>query len=487
MASLYDPSPIQQEFHLCPADEILFAGSAGPGKSLALLMDPIQTQLFFEHERWRKGQIQQSEGWAIHFRREFPMLAQTLDRAHRFFPKIDQKVHWNGDSYTFTFQCGYKIQFGHMKNLNDWQNYDSNQYTHLAFDEVVQFEKEQYEALRTRVRSSDPEMARRKRVVSATNPSGNWVREMFVDPCPEGRRLMVTKLKMDDGSIEKRTRIFIPATLKDNPDAAFRRDYERTLQGAPEHIRKARLYGDWYVIAGAFYINEWDPKVHIVEPFKLPSGWTRFRSGDWGYKSPGCVHWWAVDTDGNLTCYREYTFQNTYVDDVARKIREIEIADGVWDEKRDCSKLTGPLDTQAWEQRGQRGPTMAEVMANHGVYWTKCEKNKYSAVQQFIRRLKQRDRVRKDADPIPGIRFFHTCRNAIKTIPALGTSETDAELPADGGPDHWHDSVLYACSYRSLSAESDVAPAKRDYEDDLELQRKKRRQSSGGRHGYGYW
>lgn len=481
MSLLYTPSPIQQEFHLCPADEILFAGSAGPGKSLALLMDPIQTQLVYEHERVKRREIQRSTGWAIHFRREFPMLAQTLDRAHTYFPKIDPKVHWNGDAYTFTFSCGYKFQFAHLKNPKDWQNYDSNQYTHLGFDELRQFEEEQYIRLATRVRSSDPELQKRKRIVSCTNPDPGWVRQRFIEPAPQGKKLLVTKVPLDDGTIAERTRIFIPATLKDNPDAAFRRDYELQLQDKPEHIRKSLLYGDWFVVAGAFFATEWYPNIHVCEPFKLPTGWKRFRSSDWGYKSPGCVHWWAVDTEGNFTCYREYTFQNTYVDDVAKQIREFERADGTWDEKSDISKLTGPLDTQAWEQRGQKGPSMAEVFASKGVYWEKCEKNKLASVQQLIRRLRQRSKLRAGDDGVPGIRFFKTCRKAITTIPSIGTDDKNAELPADGGQDHWLDSALYACAYRTIAADSDIGPQRRDEEDELLDRRRLKR----GRYGYG--
>jgi hypothetical protein len=481
-ASLYNPSPVQQEFHLCPADEILFAGSAGPGKSLALLMDPIQTQLVYEHERWQRQEIHQSLGWAIHFRREFPMLEQTLDRARRIFPKLDPGVKWNGDTHMFTFSCGYKIQFAHMKNEGDWMNYDSSEYSGLYFDELTQFTEEQYKRLVSRVRSSDPVLQKRKRIVSATNPDANWVRDYFVEPCPTGRKLLVTNIRMADGSNERRTRIFIPANLWDNPDESFRRDYERTLQDMPDHIRKARLYGDWWVVQGAFYSAEWEPSVHICKPFRIPDGWRRFRSGDWGYRSPGCIHWWAVDTDGNLVCYRELTFQGKYVDDVAKMVREIEIADGTWDEKKDCSRLTGPMDTQIWEQRGQRTASMAEIFAGFGVWWEKCEKNKSASVVQFVRRLRMRSKVTEDGPEVPGVRFFSTCKQAIKTIPGLSTDTSNAELPADGGPDHWHDSVMYACAYRTIPSDSDTVSITQKYDDELaDLRRRKR----AGAYGYG--
>ncbi len=42
--ALYTPSPWSARFHQTTANEVLGGGSAGPGKSLSLLWDPIVTQ-----------------------------------------------------------------------------------------------------------------------------------------------------------------------------------------------------------------------------------------------------------------------------------------------------------------------------------------------------------------------------------------------------------------------------------------------------------
>jgi hypothetical protein len=482
--AIYDPAPVQQEFHVCPANEILLGGAAGPGKSLALLMDPIQTQLVHEHQRWlESGGRHQSVGWAIHFRREFPRLEQTMERAQRMFRALDPGARYDSQRHMWTFSCGYKLQFGHMKNVEDRFNYISNEYTHIAWDEVCEFDFEQYQYVNTRLRTSDHELQTRLRIVAATNPDGNWVRGHFVDPAPKGRVLITKSITMDDGSIEKRSRMFIPATLKDNPDPAFQRRYEIELQDKPAHIRQALLYGDWYVVAGAFFAEEFDASVHVVKPFKIPSGWQKFRSMDWGYKSPGVVLWWAVDTDNNLVCYREFNFRNLDASEVAAKVKEIEKAADEWDERKKCSRISGPADTQIWEQRGTIGPTIAESMGLAGVYWEKCTKNRLASVQQFISRLKDRTGEQK----LPAIRFFDTCRNTIRTIPAIGTDASNAELPKDGGDDHWLDTVLYACMYRTTAAKRDEMPHSRDYYDELAKAREKRadRKGKGGRYGYG--
>lgn len=484
---LYDPSPIQQEFHLCTADEALLGGSAGPGKSLALLMDPIQTQLFEEHERW-KATSRPSNGWALHLRREYPMLQETLERADRIFRQIDRKVHWNGDDKIYTFQCGYKFQFGHMREVTDWKIYDSKQYTHVGMDELIQFEFEQYNYLKSRVRSTDPVLRKKLRTRGATNPGPGWVRDYFVDPAPEGRKLLTRVIQLDDGTTETRSRVFIPATLKDNPDAEYRRQYEANLKDQPTHITQARLYGNWYVVAGAFFAKVFIPSVHIVAPYKIPDGWTRFRSMDWGFRSPGCIHWWAVDRDGSFVCYRELTFKEKYDYSVAQEVEAIERANGEWDTQRNCSRLSGPADTQIWSNIGTKGPTIAETMFEHGVAWEKCTKNKFAAVQQLFSRLG--DVPPPDSKARPGISFFATCKDIIRTLPSVATDAKDTELPKDGGDDHWLDSVLYAAMYRPVVPKFDALPVRLRDRDELEEARERKtvkRQRPGGKYGYGGW
>src|ERR1051325_10520004 len=106
---------------------------------------------------------------------------------------------------------------------------------------------------------------RRLRIVAAANPEPGWVRDYFVDPAPLGRMLLEREVILEDGSSEHRTRIFLPARLKDNPDAAFRRQYEIDLRGRPAHIRKALLDGDWYAVAGAYFAEEIVPELHFIE------------------------------------------------------------------------------------------------------------------------------------------------------------------------------------------------------------------------------
>lgn len=482
----YVASAWGREYHANTCNELLGGGSAGVGKSMVLIADPFE-QIVVEHQRCVVGEHNwgRSEGWALHIRKEFPRLEQTIHRSKLLFPVLDEGAKYDSQTHKWRFSSGYQFQFAHLSEKTSFMTYRSNQYTHLAFDELGELEsRDQYDELALRVRSGDPVLSKMLKVRAMSNPTPNWVRDMFVDPAPEGRKILTRRIRLEDGTVETRTRMFLPARLRDNPDVVFRRQYEASLRDRPPHIRASLLDGNWYVVAGAFYADAWDPSRVVIKPFKIPSGWRRFRAGDWGYKEPCVILWFAVSPEGELICYREHTYngpkarQKLDAYEVALRIKETEIAAGEWNRMKDCSRLTGPMDTQMWEERGHRGPTMAHDMARAGVYWTKATKGRRMGAQQLLKRLHQHG-----YNDRPGIMFFEECARCIATIPAIGT-ESDvgagAELPAQGGPDHWHDAVVYACSYNPMPSDREDRRREDDDEDDYEAPVESR-----GRFGYG--
>jgi hypothetical protein len=126
---------------------LFLIGSAGipTHNSLTLLMDPLD-QIAVEHERCRRGEIRwgHSTGKAIHFRREYPRLEETIDRSKRIYPDIDPKAKYDETDHTWVFSSGYKLKFAHLKDSDSFHNYRSSQFTWLGFDELREFERDQY-------------------------------------------------------------------------------------------------------------------------------------------------------------------------------------------------------------------------------------------------------------------------------------------------------------------------------------------------------
>lgn len=463
--SLYSPSPWSSKFHQTTADEVLGGGAAGPGKSLTLLWDPIVTQAVVEHAR-ATGQLLdelpaglsrlcrehtirpgESEGHALHLRRSMPQLLENIDRSLRMFPKFDPGAQYSRERHCWTFTSGYKYTFGHCRERDSHQDYLSKQYTHLGLDEAYQFEEHQYEELDARVRSADPVLMGLLRTRAMSNPSPGWLKERFVTPEPKGNVVLRQRiLDPETRSVAYKTRLFLPAKLDDNPDRAFVDQYKIRLLSKPAHMRARYLYGDWDSIEGGFFEDDYNPGVHVIEPFKVPRDWPKFRSMDWGYKAPGVIGWFAMDPDDNLYQFYEFNFRLMRDAEVADRVVEIEKMFGFWDKKKGQSRLSGVADTQLWEERGDSGKSKASVFAGKGVYWQPADK---ASIARNAERVAERLRD-YDNDKPPGLMVFNNCRKTQEMLASIGVDEKDSTIPDKSSPlKHWFDMLAYATARAS--------------------------------------
>lgn len=498
----YVPSPWGVEFHSLPHDEALGAGAAGPGKTEVLIHEPL-AQIHVEHQRcidrthpFRHSRMGESTGWAIHLRRSTKNLEQTIIRFLKVYKNVDPGLHWSDVKTTATFSSGYRYQFGHCKDPHDYENYMSFEFTMICFDELTQFNEEQYDQIITRLRSTDPVLSTMLKVRSMSNPlmrrgevgdsfsvnDPHWVRERFVRPAPRGRVTMKRKIEHPDGEVEYRTSVYVPATLDDNPNKAFVRQYRAKLLGAPAHIKQALLYGDWFVTPDSFYADAWNPTIHVCKPFAIPSDWKVFRAMDWGFKMPGCVLWLAMDPDDVLYVVRQMMFRGMLDVEVAKAIYLVEDSMGWWEGEagKGKSRLTGPADTQLWEERGDSGKTKAQSMAEAGVSWVKASKGRQANAELITKRLKDHG----NNATRPGLVIFDTCSNLIETLPGIQTDPKFTEVPLDGGDDHAHDTLSYAVSYASFGPVG-VKGKKKKKDSWLEEDERESIKQDRGRSGYG--
>jgi hypothetical protein len=362
--------------------------------------------------------------------------------------------------------------------------------THIAFDELTTFSKAQYDGVTSRLRSADPVLRQLLKVRSMSNPGvspgadPHWVRKMFVDPHPEGRKLLARTIKRTDGTTFTRTRIYLPGRLTDNPNKQFAADYEETLSALPVHIRKAYRDGDWYFRPGSFFGEDWDKTLHVVKPFKIPSDWPVFRAMDWGFKSPGNVGWYAFDPDGDLYKICELKFQGQTDEQVAEQIKHEEERLGLWDKVGKCSRITGPADTQLWEERGDSGKRKVDVFRDKGIMWVQADKkSRVANAGRLIKRLRDHNNGTQN----PGLMVFSTCKYTITTLPQVDTDPDDPEQPLKGGDDHAVDETMYAAAYASHGpSRVHVRREKEDRDDDDDDDASDREALRGqGRYGYG--
>lgn len=489
----YTPSPWGREYHALRTNQALGGGAAGGGKSLVLLHDADE-QILLQHARCQAREFAwgRAPGAVLHLRKEHTRLEETMHRARQAFPELDPKVKWDGDEHTWYFSSGFRYKFGHLAKPDSYLNYRSAQYTKLKIDEAGEIQDENvFHELDSRVRTDDPVLAPLANTRCMSNPFPGWLRDYFVEPAKTGRKILAREIELDDGTKEIRTRIFLPAKLSDNPSPAFRRQYETSLKDKPYHIRAAQLDGNWYVIAGAFFAEVWDPARIVIKPFVIDPYWRRFRTLDWGYMDTCVVLWWTVTPDGELICYRERTYNKPNAKrrfdarEVALKIKEVELAHGEWNRMRNQSRIRGWADTQLWTDIGgagaqgkYRGRTMAHDMEAEGVYHDKAIKGRIQAAQQMVKRCNRRGYADR-----AGIMYFENCEYCIATIPAIGVDPSEPEAPASGGPDHGWDATQFALNANPLPEHR--ATAALEDEDDKFFRDEVVQQQPRGNFGYG--
>ena len=363
-----------------------------------------------------------------------PELRDLIQKSQLLYSKAYPGAKWREQEKEWRFPSGAKIEFGYAENMTDVLRYQGQSYTWIGIDELPQYHSPDiYNFLRSSLRSVDPDIPVFMR--STGNPGNvgsQWVREMFVEPANPNTAFDVG---IDTPNGKKYiSRRFIPAKLQDNPYLMQTDDYYIMLASLPEVQRKQFLDGDWDAYEDSAF-PEFNKTTHVVEPFDIPRSWYKFRAADWGYSSPACVLWFAVDYDNNLWIYRELYTKKVTADHFARRVLTLE---------KDEYINYGILDVSTWAKRGDVGPSIAETMIQHGCRWRPSDRSPKSRINgklEIHKRLAIKDNQ-------PGIRVFKTCRNLIRTLGMLPTDDKNPEDVDTNAEDHAYDALRYGCMSR---------------------------------------
>ena len=228
----HKPTAKQLAFLMLDVREALYGGAAGGGKSDALLMAALQ--------------YVDTPGYsALLLRKTFADLAlpgALMTRANEWLRPTGTRFAAN--QHRWVFPSGANLTFGYLDSAGAEYRYQSSEFQFIGFDELTQFRESQYRYLFSRLRRLEgSEIPLRMR--SASNPGGighEWVRARFVDKTE------------DDGD-----RMFVPATLADNPylDAE---GYVQSLEQLDPVTRQQLLNGDWTARQdGNLFKREWMP------------------------------------------------------------------------------------------------------------------------------------------------------------------------------------------------------------------------------------
>lgn len=432
---IFRPNPGPQTLFLAATEkEVFFGGSRGGGKSAAMIVDPMR---YCGNGNFR----------ALFIRRTMPELRDIIAKTQMLYPKAFPGAKWKDQDKYWVFPSGARIEFGYAENMQDVLRYQGQSYTAIYIDELPQYPTpDVLNFLRSSLRSTDPSLPT---YIRATGNPGNagsfWVKAMFIDPAPPGEKFEVlVEAETIRGPIRQSiSRRFIPSTVWDNPHLLHDTAYVTMLASLPEVQRRQMLDGDWNAYENAAF-SEFRAELHTCRQFEIPSSWQRFRAADWGFTSPACCLWFAVDpADNTLYVYRELYVTKYTADKFAQAVNEAE---------REEIIRYGILDVSAWAQRGDIGPSIAETMIKEGCRWRPSDRSPRSRVNGKIE-IHRRLAINTDTEK-PGVIIFENCRNLIRTLPTLPLDSNNQEDVDTDAEDHSYDALRYGVMSRPISIET---------------------------------
>ena len=423
--TIWKPHPRQEEALKRIEFEILYGGARGGGKTDAGLV-------------WLTDHIDNPRYRALVIRKNADDLSDWVDRAARMYSLLGVKIAYRPAE--ITFPSGATIKTGHLKDDQAYTKYQGHEYQRMLIEELTQVpDEKRYLQLLASCRSTVSGIL--PQVFNTTNPGGvghGWVKRRFVDVAPSNTPYT--------DPISKRSRIYIPARIDDNP-TLLQADpnyinFLESLKDTDVELWKAWRLGDWDTFAGQFF-KEFRRDLHVVKPYKVVKTADNVIIGgmDWGRTAPfafGLTEVTVRNLDG-VKFYRARTFFEVYgTDKTPRQWAEI------IKEKLKDRELK--LDDIVWI-RGD--PAM----------FTKGQDNSISIADQFKENLisikpASNDRVGGwenlhnwlsiAPDGLPYWQITEDCINLIKELPELVHDENKVEDVDTESMDHISDASRYA-------------------------------------------
>lgn len=431
------PGP-QQAFVKCPVFEVVYGGARGGGKTDACLGD------WALHAK-RYG----ADAKGLFLRRTQIALLPTIERAKRLFKPLG--AVWKEQDKRFVWPNGATLYFRYLDKDSDADNYQGHDYTRVYVEELTQFAvPDPLDKIKATLRSGAGVPTGFRASCNPGGPGHGWVKSRYIEP---GAWNIVKSTFTNPFTNEEvsRSRVFIPAKLSDNPQL-LRNDpgYVANLfMSGSKALVQAWLQGDWDVVEGAFF-DCWDSSKHIVEPFVIPEEWTKFRSFDWGSAAPFSVGWWAVAGDdygriprGALVRYREW--YGASAPQKGLKLPTEAVAAGIIERDDGDTFLYSVADPAIFAEDG--GPSRSEVFGRSKVYFRPADNKRITGNGAMGGWDEMRQRL-MGHDGVPMLYVFSTCKDFIRTVPALPHDRDRLEDVDTSAEDHIADEARYACMSR---------------------------------------
>ncbi len=386
---------------------------------------------------WLTEYIQHPRFQGLVIRRNSDDLSDWIERARYMYSGLGVEI--TGKPAIMRFPSGALIRTGHLKDDNTYTKYMGHEYQKILIEELNQIATlDRYMKLISSARTTVPEL--KPQVFATSNPGGighMWVKERFIDPAPPN-----TAFTGEDG----KKRMFIPATVDDNPilqeaDPEYVKQLD-ALKFTDEALYKAWRFGDWDIFVGQVF-KEWSREKHVVPAFNFNKDMCRLYIGfDWGYNDPASAHWIAVTPENEFGVRHFIIYREIYINERRPEWWASELANIIRDEPVEA--LIMPHDT--YSNIGGSLPIeqqFRKIFDSLHVKVTMLPGEAKSHKAKMNRTGLMHNVLADSPDGKPYLMVFDTCRNFIRTLPALPYDDAKPEEIDDNAEDHAFDSVSY--------------------------------------------
>jgi hypothetical protein len=244
------------------------------------------------------------------------------------------------------------------------------------------------------------------------NPDGhNWLWKRFISPDRKPSWKSLYKC--------------VEATPFDNPNLP--EDFLDQFDSLPEHWYNRYVLGSHDVFVGQIF-TDWNPDVHLIDPFYIPAGWERWACIDPGIGHEGAVSWCARDAENNVYYYRELVQKGKDVGWWAEKIIDLEMESdwGGPNEEMNFGHLIGPESKQRAQTDGR---SVYDVFMEEGIEDLElADRDPLARINRITQRLRPKSghvhplggmasEHDADADGMPSLYVFRTCEYTAEYLP----------------------------------------------------------------------